>query len=283
MPLPRNISTTLLLSRPARVDLGQLRRALESRLAPNCPDFSEMEWRRKPLLCSKDMHLLLGARDLPVGDERLDSALCSGLSALLREDPAASVARHRAALTITVGVGSDPEDGRKRPAGPTQELFDRMLILAHAAANRLAHDLHPLALHWSQSDQIVSPSRFAAMSGMLFPLPLFLHARPERFERGNGESWLGLEIGGARHLIGHGLRTAPAPVDLAWMMQRVYAFVAHLRATGQTLEDGTAFAMAEGERFVLRRDGESGMCLVLTELNGAKLERPDEFPKQNAA
>lgn len=271
MTLPSKITTTLLLSRPARFDIARLRRVVEARLAPESPVFSDRRWRHEPLLSSEEMYLWVSARDLPLADERMAGALSSGLPEMLHEDHGACIARHRAAITLTIGTGPDPESGGH---APSQQAYDRLLIVAHAAATQVAEACHPLAIHWGQSDQIFSSARFRAMSGMMFPLPLFLHPRP-RLHRIDETDWLSLDIVGADQILGCRVRTAPAPVSLSWMLHRVYALASHLRARGQSLDDGTAFATGDGERFTLRTEADGGLVMVLEEKDGVPVPRPE--------
>ena len=279
MHLPYEITTTLLLPRPAQIDVDQLRIALGRRLGAQFPQFEETTHRLEPLLTASNLHLFLQARDLPVPEGRLTEALSSRLPDILLDDPATPAASHRAAVTVTAGFGPEPRAKGDAPVKSLpQQAFDQLLILGHVAATHLARQVHPLAIHWGQSEQILSPARFDAMADILFPLPLFLHPHPTREEH-DGIDWLALEVRGASHLIGAPLRTAPAPVSFHWMMARVYAFVSHLRATGQKAAAGMAFATAEGERFTLQQDADGSVSMVLEVLDGEvclNIETPSE-------
>lgn len=279
--LPTEISATLLLARPVELDLDALSHGLEARLGPDFSGFRERRWHQLPILSAPRFHLRLAARDLPLTKDRLPADIGTGLAELLGDDSHASLACHRAALTLTVGAGHTPPERDERVRVPTRELFDQMLILAHAAATRIASESHALAVHWGQSNQMLSAMRFAAMGAMLFPLPLFLNPRPDPEVAEPG--WTALEIEGAFHIIGRPLRTAPAPVDLAWIMPRVYALVSHLRATGQEVRDGMAFATGDGERFVLRLDKGDGICVVPEMKDGRPLPRQGSRASSSAA
>ncbi|RYH09276.1 hypothetical protein [Tropicimonas sp. IMCC6043] len=282
MPLPTEITATLLLARPAQFDLDALRDGIEAQLGPACSGLRERRWRHEPLLSSARLHLRLSARDLPLAEERLPSDIGTGLAAFLGDDPNGCFARHRAALTLTVGAGPLPAEKGAAVEPTTPELFDQMLMVAHAAATRIARTNHALALHWEQSNQILSASRFAAMGAMLFPLPLFLHPRPFQQED-EDPAWLSLEIEGAVDLVGRPLRTAPAPVELGWIIPRVYALVSHLRATGQQVRNGMAFATCDDERFQIRLEEDGGMCLVLLEKDGRPVPKPSALSTASAA
>ncbi|NDR57187.1 hypothetical protein [Aliiruegeria sabulilitoris] len=282
MPLPTEISTTLLLPRPARFDMGQIHAALEARMSTNCPPFERLDWHQTQLLSSPDLHLQLRARDLPLLDDRFDSALSSELAGMMHDDLSVAVARHRASVTLRVGTGPRPQPRGQAFPPPSHAIYECMLILAHTAATQLAQGCHPLAVHWAQSDQLLSPGRFSAMGNMLFPLPLFLHPRPSCREKA-GEEWISLDVEGAQHLLDRTLSTEYAPVSLPWMMQRVYAFVAHLRATGLAVSDGMEFATAEGERFRVRIDERGAIRLRLEELHGKPISPPEMDTQDFAA
>ncbi|SDI94427.1 hypothetical protein [Aliiruegeria lutimaris] len=267
MPLPTEISTTLLLPRPARFDMGKVHAALEARMSANCPPFERLDWHQTQLLSSSNLHLQLRTRDLPISDGQFDSALSSELAGMMHDDLSVAIARHRASVTLRVGTGPRPKPRGQTCPPPSHAVYECMLILAHTAATQVARDCHPLAVHWAQSDQLLSPARFSAMSNMLFPLPLFLHPRPTCREEA-GEEWISLDVEGAQHLLDRPLGTDYAPVSLPWMMQRVYAFVAHLRATSLAVSDGMEFATAEGERFRVRLDVHGAIRLRLEELHG---------------
>lgn len=282
MSLPREITATLLLAHPTPIDILRLRSEMKARFGPTAPEFATAKWRRDPLLSARDVHIRIRARDLPLNDDRFDTALRSGLSALLRETPESCVARHRAAITVTTGIGANPSEAKRNSEPVRQESYDRMLMLAHAATTRIAQTCLPLAMHWGPSDQILSGARFSAMADMLFPLPLYLHPQP-RHEQHAGVDWMALEIAGAQELIGQPLRCAPAPVTLSWIMPRVYAFVAHLRASGMKVTEGMAFATCEGERFTVRLDEEGGIRLQLEEKDARPVPRAEAHLFTSAA
>ncbi len=259
MPLPSSITATLLLSRPAKIDSEALCKALAARMGPDFEELSCRTWRGAPLLSAPLAHVLVQPRDLPVAGNRFEKALASGLLPLLREDPGSAIAQHRAAVTVTVGTGAEPAPADAAPPA-TQDSFDQLLILCHHSTTRLAQENATLAVHWAQSEQFLSADRFGAMSRMLFPLPLFLHPRPEIRHAGRWD-WLSLDVAGAEDLVGQRLRSAPAPVEFAWLMPRLLALVSHLRADKTAAGGGLTFATAPGERFRLSENGDQGLTV----------------------
>ncbi|MDV7143817.1 hypothetical protein R3X27_14110 [Tropicimonas sp. TH_r6] len=268
MPLPSSITATLLLSHPAQIDSEALCTALAARIGPELGTLECRTWRGAPLLSAPKAHVLVQPRDLPLTGHRFDTALDSQLLDVLHEDPDSVIGQHRAAVTLSVGTGAEPSPS-DTPPSPTQDVFDQLLILGHGAASQLAQQNATLAVHWQQSGQFLSAERFAAMSRMLFPLPLFLHPRPEIRQDGR-KAWLSLELFGATELIGRSLRSAPAPVAFDWLAPRLFALVSHLRADPGAADGGLTFATAPGERFRLREDADGGLT-VHVEMKDGKL------------
>lgn len=286
MHLPDRISVTLLLPRPAEADAPGLRVQLNTILGPSGLHFDQHPARHGTTLSARGLSIELRERDLPVMSARLESAVGSRLQGLLHEDWAGLVARHRAAIGLELRCTPVPRDGeadpgaepeapklRTRTFAATREAYDLMLMAGHVAASWLAESSKPLAVYWSQSDRIFPAPRFRAMNGMLFPLPLFLHPTPVgtsgEMDAAEARTLLPeLEIRGAESLIGCTLRVAPARARFDWLMKRVLAFVAHVRATETLPAEGAAFGLEDGERFVVRRLGGGAIGLVLEERNG---------------
>ncbi|SNS44748.1 hypothetical protein [Tropicimonas sediminicola] len=286
MHLPDRISVTLLLPRPAVADAPGLRVRLNTILGPSGLHFDQFPARHGTTLNARGLCIEIRERDLPITSARLDSSIDSRLQELLNEDWAGLVARHRAAISLELRCtpmpreattdGAEPAEAsalRNRNFSATREAYDLMLMAGHVAASWLAESSHPLAVYWSQSDRIFPAPRFRAMDGMLFPLPLFLHPTPIGTPTpAKGTEAKGLlpefDIRGAETLIGCTLRIAPARVRFDWLMKRVLAFVAHVRATEALPEEGAAFGLEDGERFVVHRLSGGALGLVLEERNG---------------
>lgn len=286
MTLPDRISVALLLARPFAIDPASLRVQLNTVLGPSGMHFNQRPARHGVSLETEGLTVELRERDLPLPQARLKPALDSGLPGLLHEKWADLAAHHRAAISIDLicdpnarmNASSTGRSGT-RPAGEaSREMFDLVLMAAHASANALVHRSRPLAVHWGPTDRIFPTARILAMQQMLFPLPLFLHPRPAGTPSDDPKMLPELEIGGAEALIGTSLRVAPARVRFDWMMTRVLALVTHIRASQSLPADGTAFGLADGERLIVRHTPQGGLGLVLTERNGRPM-LPDGEPQ----
>ncbi|PRY26882.1 hypothetical protein CLV78_101986 [Aliiruegeria haliotis] len=274
MPLSNQVSATLLLPRPATFTAERLLERVNDGLSGAGVHFRLRETPRGILLTSDTIHVQVMARDLPVQDRRFEAALTSDLPRLLGEDWAELVAEHRASVKICAGPG--PRPGETPGTGPElgkqdrQDLADLMMLACHEVAVRMAETCPPLAVHWNQSQQILTPERFAAVANMRFPLPLFLHGRPTE----TGPGGLGLRIVGAEALVGHALEISPVARPHDWLMSRVLAFVSFLRARGHVPADGSAFGVEDGERIVVRRTDGGGIRLVVEAHGGKSVKSP---------
>ena len=277
MSLPRKITATLLLHRPPKIGVSDLLKTLNDVLAPAGVQFERKSSLSGTVLSSGGVHAVIRLRDVPVPESRLTSALSSELQTVLREDWNGLVVRHNASVTISVGMGPEPgaldDIGDSHEGRSLRELFELMLIVGHVATTHLTRVCSPLAIHWEQSDQIFVPVRFLAMADMLFPLPLFIHPRPI-FSTEGSTQLIGIELVGSEHLIGCNLNVAASPAPFEWLMQRAYAFIAHVRASGTLPVGGTAFALHDGEQMVVRRSDDD-LTLILVERSGKPVVRRD--------
>jgi hypothetical protein len=283
MSLPDHISVALLLPRPASVDVRKLRSHLNGIMSASGMRFDTFAARHGVTLAADGLSIELRERDLPLIPSRLEPALSSGLQDYLNEDWSELVALHRAAITLDLrrtpirrtkaSLGGGEAVAPAAPAPHSRETMDLMLMAGHVAAAYMTRTARPVAIYWGASQRIFPTPRFRAMEAMLFPLPLFLHPRPVRELADDRQTLPEFELLGAPSLIGCSLRVAPARMRFDWMMKRVLAFVAHVRANNGILSDGSSFGLEEGERFTVRRTSDGGVGLVLAERKGLPVNR----------
>lgn len=277
MPLPRRFETALLLDGPSTADLTGLADVLNEVLGPTGLSFN-IDAEAPHLLTAGSLHIVVEAMTTPLDAEKLARTLDSGFHDILHEDWAGWAQSHKAALLLTIGEGASPDAPPNALSdGPMRELFDQMLTVGHVATTRLCGELEPIAIWWGQSNQLFAPDRFLAMADMLFPLPVYLHPRPFSSGRTDGEMQvIGYELDGAETIIGLGLKMNEAPARLDWLVERGFAFVAHLRALGDLPEHGETFGVEPGERFRIAHGTDGKVTLTLKERDEVLVLQPEE-------
>ncbi len=201
------------------------------------------------------------------------SALASAVTTIYAPDMAERVRRARGMILLEVshGVLGEPEthpalaaatrpdaalpgDGDQMP-GALAAFHQRLETLALMA--RVASDhIKPVAVHWTQCDQLLLPDTFEAFAGGGFPGPLTLH--PLLFgEAGDGDVpethdkhpfQVGLRTFGARHWLGREIVVPPSapPWDAAY--ETVLAYCAYAALPDATpIPDGDTFGPPPAE------------------------------------
>lgn len=127
--------------------------------------------------------------------------------------------------------------------------IESKIVVCQLLANFLANALKPSAVHWCQSDQLVTTDYFAANGKGEFPCPIHVH--PFLFSSGakhNGRKTIGFRTLGARHVIGREILFNECGADLAWMYQRAINLLQMARMNNYMIvPDGESFGADNDE------------------------------------
>jgi hypothetical protein len=175
----------------------------------------------------------------PPAMQVLAPALGSAYTGLVTRDIRQRVARAKSHIIIEVahGVLGDVaaipavanlmgELSMARP-GASQPAFERRLTVLALAARIAADHVMPLAVHWTQSDQLMSGEVFDHLAG-LEGLPGPLHIHPFLFgpRPAPGETQLvGFRTFGARHWLGREIIVQPGVLPWDSNFDTVFAFL----------------------------------------------------------
>lgn len=154
--------------------------------------------------------------------------------------------------------------------------FSAALALARAATNFFLHRGETIAVHWGQSNILLSPRAYGALAQQPAPMPLFIH--PSLFSSRavvRGRQVIGFRTFGAAHFLGKEIVFNEAPVPLDWMLSRVYSFVETMRERGELPPAGDSFGLSADE--IIRISYNSPSPEDPEEFIGLSLERCPEF------
>lgn len=194
--------------------------------------------------------------DVPAAAQLFKGALASPCTGIATPDIRERLGRTHSHMLVEVshgvmaGVDEDQQfaailEASGHPkAGATQAQFERRLgILALIARIATDHAM-PLAVHWTQSDQLLSGDlfdRLAAAENMPGPLhihPFLFGPRPDP----GTAPLVGIRTFGARHWLGREIIVKPNPLPWATNFDTILAFLKVATMTdGYVIPDGDTF------------------------------------------
>jgi len=190
---------------------------------------------------------------IPLPFDRFRQALLSPYQQILCPRIDEAVAEHTSHLFITVThrrpLGDAVNPAFKVTPQPAP-LVERKIMICQRLAAQLAAPLGATAIHWCQSNFILTPKQFiAAAGGSQFSTAFHLH--PQLFSNAeitDGQRSVGFVTLGARHIIGHEILFNECPADLNWMHLIAVMFVRMARNDGYRLiPDGDSFGSSADE------------------------------------
>ncbi|MBY6047550.1 hypothetical protein [Vannielia litorea] len=242
MPLPAKVDAALLYAAVPNPDFAAIAERVNAIMAPAgiALQTTTMKPGQGAKLESQGLSLTIAMAGKRLTETRLAKAMASDYTRLTGLDGPAEVAAHHAFVAVVA-------EAKGFDAG-SQDTFETLLALTQIATSHIAMEAEPLAIHWGQSDQLFSPERFLAMADVLFPLPLFCHARPFSSGRvAEGTQCIGFRLERADQVLGRPLLFREAPARLPYLLDRAYAFIDHCRENGRILGDGAQFGASPGE------------------------------------
>lgn len=274
MQYPNDLQACLLFDRPI-ADLEAIvrsfMRVMEARsgIHFNLPEFKPGTIYR--LFGGQKMTVLFEYVNTPPKLEMFQQALNSTITGIVGPDIRERLVRCRSHILINVShgvLGNSPEmlamlaqidypiEGHSLP-----EFTDRLEVLA-LAARVAGEEIEPLAVHWTQSNQLMPGAAFDTLAAM--DTPSMLHVHPYLFGGGqdaDGNHKAGIRTFGMRHFIGREVIVEPNILPWAANFETILALlrVATIQ-NGYIIPDGDTFGPEDRSLSyrVLHREAEEG-------------------------
>ncbi|MGR3343600.1 MAG: hypothetical protein ACU0DI_10325, partial [Paracoccaceae bacterium] len=189
---------------------------------------------------ARGMQVSLAAVSSPLPAESFLGALESPLSRPMRGILADTLFRHNRHMIVTVS----PDHAHN--AGMTVDKL-ALLRVAHAAATLLAQWHQPAAVHWRQSNQLLTGRQYLSLADEVTPWALFAHAKikfggqPDQSARSHG-----LQLDEAVDFIGRPIIFHQTDRPLEEIHAAALSFLRHGFETGTPIPDGHTFGPAGG-------------------------------------
>jgi hypothetical protein len=259
MLYPNRIQAALLFDRPLR-DLEAIVRdfaRIEGMKSGASFNVSEANPDRFYRLFNGDEELMLTFEylDGPANPDAFRAALSSSFTGLATPDIRDRIARTQSHILVEAshgvmgGVEDDPkiaamfsEIGVPK-AGATQAQFQRRLTVLALMTRITAEHAMPLAVHWTQSDQLIGGEQCDALAAIEPPSPLHIHPFLYGPQHAPGDtSLIGIRTFGARHWLGREILIKPNVLPWAANYETILAFLRVATvANGYVIPDGDTF------------------------------------------
>lgn len=235
--------------------------------------------------------VLISQNRSALGPNGFQPAIASPIRQLLFPELDRTVARHTGNIAIAVSsevpLGTKGDELKKMlgMADPEQTpvQVEIKITICEMLTKFFADRSAPTAIHWCQSDQLVTPEYFKANTNGAFPSPIHVH--PSLFSSGaviGKRKVVGFRTYGACFVIGREIIFNEAPADLLWLYQRTLNFLQMARANKyQIIPDGDVFGANEDEKIGVkhRPPDERGVALVeLTVLKSLEFDISEDRP-----
>jgi len=274
MQFPNDIQACLLFDRPVG-DLEAIVRTFiqveEGRSGTrfNVPEFKPGTIYR--LFGGDQMTVLFEYVNGPPNMEVFQQALASTITGIVGPDIRERLMRGRSHILINVShgvLGSSPEilqmlqqidypiEGHSLPQ------FTRRLEMLALAARVAGEAVTPLAVHWTQSNQLMPGEAFDTLAALPAPSPLHVH--PYLFGGGTdaeGRNKAGIRTFGMRHFIGREVIVEPSVLPWAANFETILALLRVATIdNGYIIPDGDTFGPEDRSLSyrVLHREAEEG-------------------------
>lgn len=199
-----------------------------------------------------DLMVTLEYIDRPANVEVFRQTLESAFTKISFPEAPARLAKHRSHILIGVShgvLGSSPELQRLMATldmaspGATLPQFRRRLDVC-GLLTQVAHEAAgATAVHWTQSNLLLSAKQIEVLATMPPPSPLHVH--PYLFGGGkspDGKALVGMRTFGARHFIGGEVLIEPSALPWAANFETILAFLrVCLIENGYVIPDGDSF------------------------------------------
>lgn len=288
MSKPNYVDCALLYARPFKpVPITRLCDELNARIAPTGLKFAvtyKADDDSSGIFACQRLLLKINQTQAPLKPGPFADCLESPFTKVICPQAAAFVGAHRANIFASLETLAPFEDLPEhlkdfvyshipRPNLAPDGFLVKLSLMRQITALLIAHN-RPLALHWCQSNQMMTPDYFEALPRHL-PAMLYIHPRLYKDSSNTARPSIGFVTYGAAHLIGWELDFEATPVPFAWSYERAVHLVEVVRERHSMFETGFRFSPSPGVIIRLTRqpspEAHMADCVVLT------LEQAPEF------
>lgn len=212
----------------------------------------------------REFYVLISFVQEKVDSEILARALSSSYATALSAGIEEAAEEHRSYIHITASNNHPSEhviagvldeiapDLRQsmqsvRTEFEADQIEGKIVVCQHIA--RLLSEMLPVvAVHWGQSDLLLSGDCFVEQDPEDFPSLIHVHPFLYPDKTADDGSALGLTTRGARYVIGREIDFRPCRAEFAWMFDRTLSFLRMARMNNHnTVPDGHSFGEDEDE------------------------------------
>ena len=244
----QSIETALLYLDHPQPAFGQFEASLNAKLKPFKISFvaGQTDNPENTVFCGPGLRIVISARPQPLAADGFLHALDSPLSAPFQGVLSDALFRHQRHVLVSVHPSKTDT-----PVPAEAKLL--ALRVAHAACTLVAEWHQPVAVHWRQSNQLITGAQYMRLVGDTTPWALFAQARvfsgsvtPE------GKRCHGLSLDDAGQFIGRPIlfQASQTPIDQAYAA--ALSFLRHAVETGAPIPDGHTFGPTGGEAIAVK-------------------------------
>lgn len=180
--------------------------------------------------------------------EPFEGALASPVTGLFAPEAREALIAARSHVLLEVAHGA-PGDALEEAANATLAAFDERLETLALMARIITDHARPSLVHWTQSDQLLTPEQFEAYALAGLPGPLHIH--PHLFgsaHEPDREPLVGIRSFGAVHWLGREVVVRPSTLPWQAACEALLAFVGHAatEGAGMPIPDGDTFGSEDG-------------------------------------
>ncbi|MEP0191843.1 MAG: hypothetical protein ABJP70_06350 [Erythrobacter sp.] len=213
-------------------------------------------------LANADAQLMLTAEYVhgPANTATFKNALGSAITGLLTPDIRDRITKTRSHIILEVSqtaqgenetndeAARDPDDEAKSPESDAQDQFHRRLDLLALFSRIVTDHAKPLAVHWTQSDMLLTSEKFDELAAIDAPGPLHIH--PFLFgpsAKSDEPKHVGIRTFGARHWLGREVVVDPNILPWTANFETILAFLRLASLpNGYLIPDGDTFGPEDG-------------------------------------
>jgi len=194
------------------------------------------------VFAGEDLQVIVSAHEHALPADGFLQSMESPLSAPFQGILSETLFRHRKHITITVMLGDQSTEQS------ASDSYLRALCVAHAASTIVCEWSQPSAVHWRQSNQLITAAQYEKLASETTPWALFAQAKVFSTSVAPvGERQFGLRIDEAEQFIGRPILFQESD----WPVEQTYAlalsFLRHAVQTGAPIADGHSFGPEGGE------------------------------------